>query len=214
MNRYAPMIAVALAGCNPQPEAPAAPEPSAPVERSATPVASPSETPEAAVEPARQPLVAERLILAEWAKAENRAVCAPVSFASDGGKGGVARRATFSGGWAVAFDLPGKRSAYGVAGPGIIPADSHPESAKRTGLINQWPSFRELPALPQPAYAGYGVEGGTAWTDEDPQALTANALAYVRIGGQTCQYNVWSRLGRAHLETLLENLRAIKRDLR
>lgn len=214
MNRIVLTLAALLAGCNTQPEPSAsrAEAPKAGPSAEASERSERSPTPEA--EPPRQPLVAERLILAEWSKAENKAVCAPVSVTGDGGRGGSPRRANFSGGWAVAFDLPGKRSAYGIAGAGLIPADDDAEIAKRERLIDQWPSFRDLPALPQPAYAGYGVEGGTAWSDDDPQALHSNALAYVRVGGQTCQYNVWSRLGRAHLETLLENLRVIGRVLR
>lgn len=217
MKRYALLFAAAASACDSDPEAATEPVPAetpAAVVAAALPTVRASEKPDAAVAPIRQPLVAERLILAEWSKAENKAVCAPVSFVSDGGKGGTPRRANFSGGWAVAFDLPGKRSAYGVAGAGLIPADDDAEIARRERLINQWPSFRDLPALPQPSYAGYGVEGAQPWSDDDPQALRSNALAYVRVGGQTCQYNVWSRLGRAHLETLLENLSVLGRVLR
>lgn len=200
-------LALALAACDASPDTAAFPPPSASarsVERA--PVSSVAPAPSA-----RPPIVAERLILAEWSKADNRAVCAPLGFSDDAGRGGLARRATFGGGWAVAFDLPGKRSAYGLAGTGLIPDDAVAEIVRRERLMEQWPSFRDLPALPQPAYAGYGVEGGTAWPDDDPQALKSNALAYVRVHGQDCLYNVWSRLGRAHLETLLANLRVIGR---
>jgi hypothetical protein len=214
MVRYPLLLTAILAACGQEPDAePAAsPEVEPSAQNSATIESSVS--PPATVTRARRALVADRLILAEWSQAENKAVCAPVSFTSDGGKGATPRRANFSGGWAVAFDLPGMRSAYGVAGTGLIPDDDRPEAERRAGLIDQWPSFRDLPALPQPAYAGYGVEGGTAWPADDPQSLKTNALAYVRIGGQACQYNVWSRLGRTHLELLLDNLRVIGRVLR
>jgi len=46
---------------------------------------------------------------------------------------------------------------------------------------------------------GYGREGGTG----------PNWLAYVRIPGQDCLYNVWSRRGQAHLEELLAELRFV-----
>jgi hypothetical protein len=46
---------------------------------------------------------------------------------------------------------------------------------------------------------GYGPEGGTG----------PNWLAYVRIPGQDCLYNVWSRQGRAQLEQLLAQLRFV-----
>ena len=49
-----------------------------------------------------------------------------------------------------------------------------------------------LPSLPEPDNAqGEGLE----------------SLAYMRVAGQGCTYNVWSRISRAHLETLLDNLR-------
>ncbi|WP_114950811.1 hypothetical protein [Sphingosinicella terrae] len=155
------------------------------------------------------PFVGERIVRAEWARAENRRGCAPVALAEDGGAGGVPRRATFSGGWAVAFDRPGLRSAYGVAGPGQLPSDSQDADVHRLRLAEQWPHFRELGALPEPAFAGYGVEGAQPYPADDPDGSGLNSLAYVRIGGQTCTYNVWSRLGRAHLETLLDNLRML-----
>lgn len=34
-------------------------------------------------------------------------------------------------------------------------------------------------------------------------------LAYLRVAGERCLYNVWSHLGRAHLEELLDALRRI-----
>jgi hypothetical protein len=36
------------------------------------------------------------------------------------------------------------------------------------------------------------------------------SVAYVRVGGQDCTYNVWSRISRAHLEALLDNLRLLR----
>ncbi len=64
------------------------------------------------------------------------------------------------------------------------------------------PGVRRVAASPRVAdgsSAGYGPEGGTGPSD----------LAYLRIQGQECLYNVWSRLGRAHLEHLLESLRFV-----
>lgn len=109
----------------------------------------------------------------------------------------------------MAFDLPDRRSAYGIAGTGILPQDSASVSAQREALLGQWPSFRDLPALPQPAFAGYGIEGAQPWPEDNLQGFGANGLAYVRIAGSSCLYNVWSRLGRAHLETLLDSLRVV-----
>ena len=82
-----------------------------------------TETAPRIIEQAAKPLIGESLVLAEWRKADNRAACAPLAFRSDGGAGGTARRAAFSGGWAVAFDQPDMSSAYGVAGAGLLPED-------------------------------------------------------------------------------------------
>lgn len=150
------------------------------------------------------------LIRSEWRKAANRVACAPLAFTDTGGQRGVARRANFSGGWAVAYDLPGLRSAYGVAGTGLIAEqDSQPPAAQRARLRDQWPYFVELGKLPQPAFAGYGIEGAEAYPASNLDGTGVNSLAYLRIGGQACTYNVWSRLGRAHLERLLAGLTVI-----
>lgn len=159
-----------------------------------------------AAAPGPQPLVAEQLVLAEWLHAENRTVCAPLAFAKVAPGGWSARRAEFSGGWAVAFDRPGMRSAFGVAGTGSLPEDRLPDEAHREALRAQWPHFRELPAVS--GWAGYGVEGGEDFATMGPGD---QGLAYVRAGGQHCLYNVWSKLGREHLESLLDSLRLIPR---
>jgi hypothetical protein len=79
------------------------------------------------------------------------------------------------------------RSAFGVAGTGVDAADPS---------YSEWPYSR---VWNDGSSAGYGPEGGTG----------PNQLAYLRIAGQDCLYNVWSRLGRDHLEDLLENLRFV-----
>lgn len=126
--------------------------------------------------------------LEEWRKAENRATCAPIAPAGLGaGAGATPRAATFAGGWGVAYDLPDLRSAFGVAGAGTtITGD----------IFSGWPNRRDWP---DGSFAEYGPEGGTG----------PNQLAYLRVAGQTCLYNVWSRLGIGHLELLLDQLRRV-----
>ncbi|NWK98527.1 hypothetical protein DM806_23245 [Sphingobium lactosutens] len=163
--------------------------------------------------PARRisaPLIGETIVRGQWAKAENRADCAPLGLVSDGRAQGVARAANFSGGWAVAFDLPGMRSAYGFAGTGLLPDDDQPDSVQRERLTKQWPSTRDLRKLPAPAFAGYGLMGAKPYPAANPSGKGLESLAYLRIGGQRCTYNVWSRLSRAHLESLLDNLRILR----
>jgi len=124
----------------------------------------------------------------QWEKAENRATCALMAPAALGdGTGATPRAATFSGGWAVAYDRPGMRSAFGVAGSG-----STPDSTTYDG----WP--HKL-MWADSSTAGYGPEGGSG----------PNQLAFLRVAGQQCLYNIWSRLGTTHLEYLLTQLRFV-----
>lgn len=125
----------------------------------------------------------------QWEKAENRAECALVAPRTLGiGEGASPRAATFSGGWAVAYDMPNLRSAFGIAGAGVSAGDPS---------YNKWPYVQQWD---DGSKAEYGPEGGTG----------PNELAYVRIQGQQCLYNVWSRLGRPHLELLLSELRLVE----
>ncbi|HYC88638.1 MAG TPA: hypothetical protein VEO54_05465 [Thermoanaerobaculia bacterium] len=127
----------------------------------------------------------------EWLQAENRATCALIAPRSLGpeGAGATPRAATFSGGWAVAYDLPNLRSAFGVAGTGA--------KADAPGSYDQWPHAIQWD---DGSKAEYGPEGG-----QGPKQL-----AYVRIQGQECLYNVWSAIGREHLELLLRELRFVR----
>lgn len=138
-----------------------------------------------------EPLSAEQVpavFRQQWLRAENRVSCALVAPASLGaGNGAVPRAATFSGGWGIAYDLPGLRSAFGVAGAGVSASGpSYPD----------WPRSRRWS---DGSSVGYGPEGGTG----------PNQLAYLKIHGQGCLYNIWSRLSVEHLEYLLEQLRFV-----
>ena len=129
--------------------------------------------------------------LAEWRKAENRATCAAIAPGALGeGEGATPRRASFAGGWAVAYDRPGQRSAFGVAGTGSAASDP---SYSGWEFSKEWADG---------STAGYGLEGGSG----------PGYLAYLRIAGQECLYNVWSNISRGHLELLLENLRFVSTE--
>lgn len=127
----------------------------------------------------------------QWQKAENRTTCLLIAPRSVGDEGASAkpRAATFSGGWAVAYDLPDLRSAFGVAGTGA--------TVDFEGGYDQWPHGHEWA---DGSGVSYGPEGGTG----------PNQLAYLQIKGQQCLYNVWSRLGTEHLEELLRELRYVQ----
>ncbi|MDB4967091.1 MAG: hypothetical protein JWN44_2780 [Myxococcales bacterium] len=143
------------------------------------------------------------VLIKEWRKAENKNRCAPVWFDDLGDANGGRVRATyFSGGWGVVVDksgLPGRgqgtggcpscgRAVVGMAGAGVIGSES---DTARWPLHKTWPSGMR---------AGYGLEGFTMGPDW---------LAYVLIPGQSCLYNVWSYVGREHLEHLLDHLRIV-----
>jgi hypothetical protein len=217
LRRFLMVLAVLnVAGCErgPQEPPPVTPQTEAAVDE-AVPGAAPTATPgspDGAAAPVEPALVAQALVLGEWQRADNRPTCAPVAFLSTGQARGAPRPAEFGGGWGVAFDLPNLRSAYGLAGPGPIAADSLPPDDQRERLGAQWPYFRELAALPPPAFAGYGVEGAETYPPGNPSGRGLNSLAYVRVGEQRCTYNVWSRLGRSHLELLLDALRPVRVD--
>jgi hypothetical protein len=125
----------------------------------------------------------------QWTKAENRDTCGLIAPRSVGaaGEGATPRAATFAGGWAVAYDLPNLRSAFGIAGAGVRAGDP---------AYDKWPYVHEWG---DGSKVEYGPEGGDG----------PNQLAYLRIQGQDCLYNVWSRLGREHLELLLRELRRV-----
>ncbi|NML93344.1 hypothetical protein [Novosphingobium olei] len=206
-RRLALAAALLLTGCErhaapgPEPRPTAQPSPAPPVASAPAPSPTPAPMPTAA------PLsAADRLILGQWRKAANRGECAPLHFRSTAGASGTPRPARFSGGWAVAWDQPQVRSAFGIAGVAILPDDHASADAQRDRLARQWQHLRQLDTLPQPAFAGYGVEGAQPYPVTNPEGKGLNSLAYLRVGGQTCTYNVWSRISRAHLEALLENL--------
>lgn len=158
-----------------------------------SPSSPPAPAPSVQSAPWKQPMLQEAdvpsVYPSEWRKAQNRATCAlvaPVKTAD----GATARAATFSGGWAVAYDTPSQRSAFGVAGSGSSASDP---------AYDAWPHHI---TWADGSSAGYGPEGGTG----------PNQLAYLRIAGQGCLYNVWSRIGVAHLESLLNDLRFVRTE--
>lgn len=143
------------------------------------------------------------VLLTEWRKAENRSTCAALA-PEDLGKHADAqpRSAYFAGGWAIAYDKPGLpgrnpdgtfcptcgRGVFGIAGTGVA---AEPED------IHRWPDQK---VWADGSRAGYGPAAG-----EGP-----HYLAYGQVKGQRCLYNVWSFLGKDHLEALLEQLRLVE----
>ncbi|QWP78134.1 hypothetical protein J5226_06985 [Lysobacter sp. K5869] len=129
--------------------------------------------------------------LAEWKKAKNRDRCALLAFVgaeeAERDAGIKVRRASFSDGWAVAYDLPGQRSVFGIAGTGV-------------DVDGKGYTFPNTVTWRDGSKASYGLEGGTG----------PNYLGYLEVAGQRCLYNVWSARGKEHLEFLFNILRKVQ----
>ncbi len=211
-------VAVLLAGCGQDATAPTdrSAEENEPVTDSTARTDVPLTPSTAEVAPADTamsvaPLLGEKTARAEWSKAANRATCAPLALRSDKA-GGKPRPATFSGGWAVAFDQPDRRSAYGFAGVGALPEDRQDFAVHVDRLAKQWPYVRRWSAgenLPAGSIAGYGLKGAKDYT-AGSSGFGQQSVAYLRIPGQKCMYNIWSRLSRDHLELLLDQLELVR----
>jgi hypothetical protein len=132
--------------------------------------------------------------VSEWKKAENRDRCQPlVLLGSEREPKVKIRRAEFSGGWAVAYDLPGERSAFGIAGTG--------SDVDQNGTNSNFPNNI---TWTDGSSVSYGLEGNTG----------PGYLAYLKVSGQSCLYNIWSKRGKTHLEHLILSLRQAKVVLR
>ena len=127
----------------------------------------------------------------QWRKAENRKTCALLVLPRDASAHlpqAKSRSASFSGGWAVAYDIPGKRSAYGIAGTGANISNTD---------IQRWENHR---FWRDGSGIGWGLEGDTG----------PGYLAYVKVKGQKCLYNVWSSVSEEHLLSLIQDLRQVR----
>lgn len=127
----------------------------------------------------------------QWRKAENRQTCAPLVLPTKAAshlQNAKIRSASFHGGWAIAYDLPNKRSAYGIAGAGV---------AGSLEDVKRWPQYH---IWNDGSGVGWGLQGDTG----------PDYLAYVYLHNQGCLYNVWSKVSETHLINLLNDLRLSK----
>ncbi|MGQ0847595.1 MAG: hypothetical protein ACT4OP_00480 [Actinomycetota bacterium] len=155
------------------------------------------------------------VLIEQWEAAENRDGCAALSPVG-GIEGGQPRAATFSGGWAVAWDAPDGpgmaadgtycencgRSAVGVAGAGV-PADQ--------SAVRAWPDVIEWS---DGSMVGYGIEGELSdlpvTNPVTGDAASPTRLAYLVVAGEECLYNVWSRRSEAELLDVIGRLRFVE----
>jgi len=129
------------------------------------------------------------VLVEEWRLAENQLWCSGLYPDGFDTQDATIRRAEFSGGWALAWDLPGLRSAFGIAGTGSPSWDDigvrMPATVSYDGTI-----------------VGYGGEG---FDDGARQRLAEFA-----IPGQLCGYQAWSKLGDEQLLELVDSLRLVE----
>ncbi len=155
--------------------------------------------------PPLSPNQVPKVFIEQWRQTKKRgSVCAALAPINLGkGQGAKPRVANFgTGAWANAYDKPGLpgrrpdgsfcancgRGAFGIAGTS---GDANEPSYPGFPFHRQWADGSR---------ADYGLEGGKSLP----------YLAYLKINNQRCLYNVWSFLGRDHLEYLLQHLRFVK----
>jgi hypothetical protein len=124
-----------------------------------------------------------------WSRAPNRDRCAllvPATLAA--GEGARPRAARERGGWRVSWDQPGRRDVFGIAGTAAEVAAS-----EAPGLV----LHREWSDGSRAVYGRQATEGDLY-------------VAQLQVEGQGCVYQLWSHLGRDHLEHLLEHLQRVE----
>lgn len=142
-------------------------------------------------------------LLGAWERADNREWCAPLAPRSFGvAEGARARTSELEGGWAVEFDrrgMPGiardgtacercGRGVFGIAGTGMTPDEL----------------AGEVEAGPEPSFR----DGSHAEVEVAEEERIAAAT--ITVSGQGCVYQVWSSLGREHVEALVRELRLVE----
>ncbi|MDH3731154.1 MAG: hypothetical protein OES13_08540 [Acidimicrobiia bacterium] len=152
------------------------------------------------------PLAADEVpetLKAQWEQSDVKGFCSALFPSTPLPEDATIRAANFSGGWAVAWDMPdgpGRfgsgeycedcgRGAFGIAGA-FGPADGDETEVWDQQL--QWPDGSK---------AGFGFEGLGDGSQGEPH------LMYLLVKGEGCLYNMWSFLGEDHLLGLLDSLR-------
>lgn len=162
--------------------------------------AAPAPTAPWSAEHLAQP-AAPRALLQAWHRADNQGWCAPLAPTTLGaGDGARARAGSYAGGWSLEFDHRGSagmtargevcetcgRGAFGVAGTAMS-ADEAQDLVGPTATVQ--------------------ADGGRI--DVQASAEDPAAVATIVVPGQDCVYQVWSFLGRAHLDELVASLRLV-----
>jgi hypothetical protein len=146
-----------------------------------------------------------QVLIDQWGAAENKTSCSALY--PDGTIDATAsiRKASFSGGWGIAWDLPNGpgreswgdyctdcgRGAFGIAGTGIRAQGDEPVM------------FPSRLSWDDGSIAGYGTEGLVAPETGAPLVM------YLLVPEEGCVYDVWSFLGEEHLLHFTSQLRKV-----
>ena len=144
---------------------------------------------------------APRALLQAWRRAENQEWCAPLMPTTLGaGAGARARSGAYAGGWSLEFD---HRGSAGITARGDTCETCGRGAFGIAGTAMSTDEAQDLVGATATVLADGGridVQAGS----EDPAAV-----ATIVVPGQQCVYQVWSFLGRAHLDELVSSLRLV-----
>lgn len=145
------------------------------------------------------------MLVDQWEAADNNTICSALYPAGAIDPTASIRKASFTGGWGIAWDLPSGpgrqswgdyctncgRGAFGIAGTALRTEGDEPSV------------FPHLLSWDDGSIAGYATEQLVA-----PET-GAPLLMFLLINGEGCVYNVWSFLGEEHLLQLTSQLRKV-----
>lgn len=144
---------------------------------------------------------APRALLQAWRRAENHGWCAPLAPTTLGaGEGARARSGAYAGGWSLEFD---KRGVAGMTARGDVCETCGRGAFGVAGTAMSTDEAEDLVGATATVLADGGRIDVQA-SGEDPAAV-----ATIVVPGQQCVYQVWSFLGRAHLDELVSSLRLV-----
>jgi len=145
-------------------------------------------------------------LVTQWEQSDVKGSCSALYSVTPPPAEAAIRSANFSGGWAVAWDMPDGR--------GRLPSGEYCEDCGRGALgiagslgvaagdeTDVWDKQLEWS---DGSKAGYGFEGLGDGSSGEP------LLMYLLVKNEGCLYNVWSFLGEDHLLGLVDGLRFVE----
>jgi len=161
------------------------------------------------------------LVEAWSSDADAQAQC-PLLAPDDLGDGaGATPRATDRGqpgAWWVEFDLPGAPGEVDIQSPAVdagratffvsaLADGDRPGGPSVDDSVNRWPSIHHWD---DGSAVGWGVAGDGVEAPTQPTGWPTEWLAYMKVAGSPCFYQVGSYLSRDHLTYLISHLRLVE----